>query len=174
MTSIVSNQSFDPNLRDILLSQILTSQNREQLNGDNQTLVRVHLIPYPPSMIHRNVLNIRETLNNGYSPVILECNSNNLARKRNQHVAHLPKYQKVNETTLKKFSDELCSICHEGFYIGEYYRTLPICNHTFHKKCVDKWLRKDIMNMRCPLCRVSHNPQKWQCWRETNDCFDPL
>jgi hypothetical protein len=44
-----------------------------------------------------------------------------------------------------------CYICLESFKEGSYKRTL-VCNHTFHKKCVDKWFNKHD-NDTCPICR---------------------
>jgi hypothetical protein len=43
-----------------------------------------------------------------------------------------------------------CAICLENFTIGDKCRLLPICKHSFHAKCVDKWLLK---NSLCPICR---------------------
>jgi hypothetical protein len=71
----------------------------------------------------------------------------------------LKKYNKIKIKKLgsyKKIKDhdsllnENCSICLDTFKKGEYQRTLR-CNHTFHKKCVDKWFCKDKSN--CPMCR---------------------
>ena len=44
-------------------------------------------------------------------------------------------------------------ICHDEYNEGEYKRSLP-CEHTFHKKCIDKWFRKYSAN--CPVCRVNN------------------
>lgn len=46
--------------------------------------------------------------------------------------------------------EESCLICYDKYETGEYKRILPKCNHYFHKKCVDKWLKK---NSTCPICR---------------------
>ena len=46
--------------------------------------------------------------------------------------------------------EESCLICYDKYKTGEYKRILPKCNHFFHKKCVDKWLKK---NSTCPICR---------------------
>ncbi|QDZ20348.1 NEP1-interacting protein-like [Chloropicon primus] len=43
-----------------------------------------------------------------------------------------------------------CTICFESFKAGEHVRILPHCNHTFHARCLDPWLRK---KRSCPLCR---------------------
>jgi len=45
---------------------------------------------------------------------------------------------------------ECCNICCEDYIVGQYKRILPSCNHVFHKKCVDKWLKT---KSNCPICR---------------------
>jgi hypothetical protein len=42
-----------------------------------------------------------------------------------------------------------CVICLSKFELKSKIRPLP-CNHAFHAKCVDKWLRT---NRTCPICR---------------------
>ena len=42
-----------------------------------------------------------------------------------------------------------CVICLSKFELKSKIRPLP-CNHVFHAKCVDKWLRA---NRTCPICR---------------------
>ena len=46
--------------------------------------------------------------------------------------------------------NENCLVCLEKYKILEYKRVLPNCKHYFHKKCIDKWLKK---NASCPICR---------------------
>jgi uncharacterized transporter YbjL len=67
--------------------------------------------------------------------------------------------KEINENICKsekiKENDELvgntCLICHEDFKVGEFKRKLPAnCNHIYHKKCIDKWLKK---KSSCPVCR---------------------
>lgn len=68
----------------------------------------------------------------------------------------LQKYQKI------KADDELittgseCCICLQAYKVNQFKRTLHKCNHTFHKKCVDKWLWRSE-DMSCPVCRVSYS-----------------
>ena len=43
-----------------------------------------------------------------------------------------------------------CLICHEDIRSNQFYRTLPTCEHKYHKKCIDRWIFK---NPTCPTCR---------------------
>ncbi|XP_058731020.1 RING-H2 finger protein ATL78-like [Vicia villosa] len=43
-----------------------------------------------------------------------------------------------------------CVICLSEFAKGEKVRILPKCNHGFHVRCIDKWLRE---HSSCPKCR---------------------
>lgn len=45
--------------------------------------------------------------------------------------------------------DTECSICKSVFTMNEYKKILT-CNHTFHKKCIGKWIK---INENCPICR---------------------
>uniref|UniRef100_A0A8C1GNW7 Ring finger protein 44 n=1 Tax=Cyprinus carpio TaxID=7962 RepID=A0A8C1GNW7_CYPCA len=44
----------------------------------------------------------------------------------------------------------LCVVCFCDFESRQLLRVLP-CNHEFHAKCVDKWLKT---NRTCPICRA--------------------
>lgn len=46
--------------------------------------------------------------------------------------------------------NETCFICIDQYKCNELKRTLPSCKHCFHKKCIDKWLKKKAS---CPICR---------------------
>ncbi|XP_012460977.1 RING-H2 finger protein ATL78-like [Gossypium raimondii] len=46
--------------------------------------------------------------------------------------------------------DSECLICLSEFTAGERLRFLPKCNHGFHVRCVDKWLKS---HTSCPKCR---------------------
>ncbi len=47
-------------------------------------------------------------------------------------------------------NNENCFVCFEPYSEGEHKRELPHCKHFFHKKCIDKWLKKKA---QCPICR---------------------
>jgi len=42
-----------------------------------------------------------------------------------------------------------CDVCMGEYAAGEELKTLP-CFHTFHRGCIDEWLKK---RMSCPVCR---------------------
>ena len=66
---------------------------------------------------------------------------------------NLPKYKKIKKEDI----NEQCSICLEEYIENTYKRTLD-CNHHFHKKCIDKWLKKcEEENIHCPICRNQYN-----------------
>ena len=70
---------------------------------------------------------------------IIKCSKNNLY--------HLPKYKKAEHTMQ-------CMYCFYSIEPKQFYRKLPLCNHVFHKKCVDSVLQK---NMKCPFCNTNHS-----------------
>lgn len=41
-----------------------------------------------------------------------------------------------------------CAVCLSDFERGQMVRRLP-CNHSFHRACIDRWLK---LNKVCPLC----------------------
>lgn len=43
-----------------------------------------------------------------------------------------------------------CMVCISEKEVGETVRTLP-CMHSFHKQCIDEWLRQ---NRTCPICKT--------------------
>ncbi len=66
----------------------------------------------------------------------------------------VPKYKqiKIGDILLGQY----CSVCQEDYKVKEYKREL-ICKHSFHKKCIDKWLKN---NLSCPFCRVKIGESK--------------
>ena len=48
--------------------------------------------------------------------------------------------------------DAICSVCIDPFEEGDEVRALPMCEHAFHKECIDEWLSQ---NTTCPNCRAS-------------------
>ena len=55
------------------------------------------------------------------------------------------------ERTLDENSEELCTICQDHMVSGELVRKLSICEHEFHRSCIDNWLLQ--RSVYCPTCR---------------------
>ncbi|KAJ4765809.1 RING/U-box superfamily protein [Rhynchospora pubera] len=51
----------------------------------------------------------------------------------------------------KNISPMECSICLCGVQDGEVVKLLPRCKHSFHRTCVDLWLKD---HSTCPICRL--------------------
>jgi hypothetical protein len=68
---------------------------------------------------------------------------------RGNKIKSIGKYKKVKDTNTE-LCESSCPICLDPFKGGEYYRSLE-CKHCFHKKCIDRWFKKD--HSECPMCR---------------------
>ena len=68
---------------------------------------------------------------------------------RKNKIKQIGPYKKIKENDV--LLNNQCPICIENFCCGEYQRTLN-CSHSFHKKCIDKWFKKDKND--CPMCRA--------------------
>lgn len=51
----------------------------------------------------------------------------------------------------EKLSKCSCAICKEDIEIGQWYKSLPKCEHWFHGPCIDQWLS---IRATCPVCRA--------------------
>ena len=79
-----------------------------------------------------------------YSMKICDCYPKNIYMLDENNIVELN----------NKFVDNnTCSICIDE--INKNKITLKNCNHTFHKKCIDSWLKK---NSSCPICRQEYLP----------------
>ncbi|XP_014342349.1 RING finger protein 44 isoform X1 [Latimeria chalumnae] len=63
-------------------------------------------------------------------------------------IEQLPSYRFNPES--HQSEQTLCVVCFSDFESRQLLRVLP-CNHEFHAKCVDKWLKT---NRTCPICRA--------------------
>jgi hypothetical protein len=63
--------------------------------------------------------------------------------------------QIIAATTIQDADEEahhdlICSVCQEGYTVGQLICKLNHCNHRFHKSCIDPWFRSHV---HCPVCR---------------------
>jgi len=75
--------------------------------------------------------------------------------KKQNMLEHLDKPNKIKNSS--PLLDEYCSICFSLYKENEYQRILGNCGHYFHKKCIDKWFKKNEDSMNCPICRKNYN-----------------
>jgi hypothetical protein len=71
----------------------------------------------------------------------------------NENFIALQKKDQIKSKKIKNTDtiiEETCSICLDQFKCNEYCKKLP-CDHSFHRKCINHWFKKDHLN--CPICR---------------------
>jgi len=49
-----------------------------------------------------------------------------------------------------------CTICHDNINKNQHKIELHKCNHVFHKKCLNKYLKKTFLNFSCPNCKKEY------------------
>ena len=100
--------------------------------------------------------------NNDIEVKYLHNNKENMKKINKNFFSELGKFKKIkkNDTIITQKLN--CSICLQKYIPGEYKRTLPNCEHVFHKKCIDKWLKKTDCK-HCPLCRKSYTKIYRKC-----------
>ena len=52
----------------------------------------------------------------------------------------------------KEVTDEICQVCEDNFKIREVIFSFNNCEHKFHKKCMNKYLKSCKTNI-CPCCK---------------------
>lgn len=55
------------------------------------------------------------------------------------------------------YHDQSCTVCRSSYKQNEFIRTLPLCKHVFHKRCVDPWIKRN-QSPTCPICRANILP----------------
>lgn len=51
--------------------------------------------------------------------------------------------------------DISCSICSDDFILNSKKSVYPVCKHSFHSECIDKWILEKGTLADCPICRSS-------------------
>ncbi len=132
INDIIMNESF-LNIIDEIFNN---NSNNEYIVNDNDN-IEYH--------IYYDVMDDEETRNNSYNEEEYDYFSS--CKEINNKLC---KPIRIKENDNLIINKECCNICCEDYIIGQYKRTLPSCNHIFHKKCVDKWLKT---KSNCPVCR---------------------
>ena len=65
------------------------------------------------------------------------------------------KHSLKSKKYLKKYGlkdSNTCTICIEDFKENKSKVSITPCKHVFHYQCLSNWLRKNVMNPKCPNC----------------------
>lgn len=155
LSQILSNDSLNSSEIQPILNQLLTTYllNNNLIHANTQ-----HIFQWSQPTINIDP-NSGETINIEYQ-LIYQVDEPIKKLKQNirKQTKHLKPYQKIKLNDPILNNNEECSVCFEKYKINEYKRTLENCNHTFHKKCVDKWLTTND-NFSCPCCRTNYKPK---------------
>ena len=180
--SLNSLKSLDSLLRNILLSHAVVREFPE--NNNNKTLVRIHLMPFNNYCVNsilypKNIIKQKRNTHVSHLPKYKKITNGQLQKINTNSNTNSDTDSNTNSNTDSNTDSntnsdtnnqscilsESCAICHDKFKTGEYFRKLPICNHIYHKKCIDKWFMTDSKNMGCPICRTSHTKEKWDIYQ---------
>ena len=53
-------------------------------------------------------------------------------------------------------NNSFCTLCQYHIKKGEHKTSLCNCKHTFHKKCLNKYMKIKKLNFECPICKKSY------------------
>ena len=76
-----------------------------------------------------------------------------------------------NCNTKNVLNTHICIFCQNNFKKREHKIILPNCNHIFHKKCLNKYLKLQKLNFCCPLCQLSYNKDLINISYEKENCI---
>ncbi len=111
-------------------------------------------IMYDTNFIAQVTPRIKHTTNamfEEYTRLAQTTNTNNSAAASVASAVHrLGSSRRV--VHLEHFAGKVCSVCQSNYLVNEFVRTLPICKHIFHKRCIDPWIKRNH-NPTCPVCR---------------------
>lgn len=139
----------NPQVASTLFSQVFNLYLQSGLRSEPHHAQHYH----PPHQYHPHLHNSHNHHNHHHGP---NGQSNGLddtmlttseSKPRGLNRAEIDSLQPYIQTNEK--DSRTCVICLSRFELKSKIRPLP-CNHAFHAKCVDKWLRA---NRTCPICR---------------------
>lgn len=109
-----------------------------------------------PVHINPNMTSIFETLLEASSLLNLGRNININAANNTNFMAPVRVFPSVAQITAATrlesvvVEGEVCPVCQDGLAITDEKRIINVCNHGFHRSCIDTWFQE---NVHCPVCR---------------------
>lgn len=72
-------------------------------------------------------------------------------------------------TKNKQTTFPICCICLEDFVSRSIVRESRLCDHIFHRRCIDDWIRT-IRGLECPICRTKPEGfKKYSSYRRNDE-----
>ena len=106
--------------------------------------------PAPRANTQDNTIDATNIINNLILP-LLRTNHQNPFQDVIVHASQEIIDASSTEETLEEDEEENCIICQDRMRQGELVRTLTVCQHQFHRSCIDSWLLHE--SVMCPTCR---------------------
>ena len=112
---------------------------------------KIHNFRYPPIRINRSDSDF--SINSRYSISSLYYQTNNnpyIPEKINKNLQNPEEITIVNENN-SEYENKCCSICLEEYEIENKILKYP-CEHIFHQKCIEKWIKSEVDKSNTPSC----------------------
>lgn len=79
-----------------------------------------------------------------------------------QESVHLESFVSLDGLARKQKSiraeEEICHICMKEYVLKDYIAKMVVCNHIFHKDCIDEHIKQvEYEDIACPLCHNTQN-----------------
>ena len=135
--------------------EIIQTIDTDNLSGDYTNILESVCNTLYSFLTNQHLNDILELSNNANMTITYKISKITEGVKKKEKLKNLEKYKLIKKCDNLIVKNKKCDICLDNYKIGEYKRKLHYCNHTFHRKCIDKWLHIS-KNMECPLCRTSY------------------
>jgi len=119
----------------------------------NVTILNIKIIRKTKIILTYQIKNMNESIENYYNETLDEISeiTNYLKMKTNKNIERiLGKHLIFKNENRSEYIHDNCSICLEEFKNKDKIRKLNNCHHTFHKSCIDIWLKNKF---QCPTCK---------------------
>ena len=124
----------------------LSEKQLEYVNNYNNTTDSYHIISYNNFVFLLYVLGISLLFINTYKTIYYNTR---IRIHRQNELERLERYNRLHRLVMTNIPRYVII---KNIKIKEYTLNELICNHFYHKKCINNWI---ISNNNCPICRSS-------------------